>query len=186
MSVLRCVAIAIALVACGETRSDQGARGATPHDTAAHAASATPPGAAARDDEAALAAVAAVHGGAGPWAVAGYRMGQRALADLGLSRGSFDLEIEHLSPREVQFTCIADGAAAATGASVGKLNLALSVASEDDTRTVYRRKSTGQSITLRLTPAFKARYLDVPREGLAAAGREVIALREDEIFEAAE
>jgi hypothetical protein len=40
----------------------------------------------------ALAAVAFVHGGAGPWAVAGYRMGQAALARLGLSRQSFDLD----------------------------------------------------------------------------------------------
>jgi len=136
-------------------------------------------------DDAKLAAVAAVHGGTGPWAVAGYRMGEAALKQLGLARGSFDLEVTHFAPREVQYSCIADGAAAATGASVGKLNLTLSEAAAKDLRTSYRRRSTGQTVVLRLTDAFKARFVDVPRERLAEAGREVVKLRDAEIFEAA-
>ena len=59
-----------------------------------------------------LAEVARIHGGAGPWAVAGYRMGEHALKELGLERGSFDLVVTHFSPKEVQYACIADGAAA--------------------------------------------------------------------------
>jgi uncharacterized GH25 family protein len=40
-----------------------------------------------------LARVRDVHGGAGPWAVAGYRIGQRALKELGLPRQSFALSV---------------------------------------------------------------------------------------------
>ncbi|WP_437955194.1 FmdE family protein [Sorangium sp. So ce119] len=131
----------------------------------------------------ALRAVAAIHGGAGPWAVAGYRMGRYALAKLGLPEKSFDLEVVHHSPRNVQFSCIADGAAAATGASLGKLNLSLVEATEAGVETTYRRRSTGQAVTLRPAPAFRARFRDVPREGLAAAGKEVLSLPDAEVFE---
>jgi formylmethanofuran dehydrogenase subunit E len=145
----------------------------------------TPPHEVARRDDVdtQLALVAQIHGGAGPWAVAGYRMGEYALRTLALERGSFDLEVVHYTPHEVQYSCIADGAAAATGASLGKLNLTLADAPAPTTHTVYRRKSTGQSLTLRVTKAFGARFADVPRDRLADAGREVIRVRDEEIFE---
>jgi formylmethanofuran dehydrogenase subunit E len=130
-----------------------------------------------------LARVASIHGGAGPWVVAGYRMGEYALAKLGLERQSFDLEVVHYTPQEVQFSCIADGAAAATGASLGKLNLRLEDAAETDVATTYRRKSTGQAVTLRPTRAFAARFRDVPRDQLGAAGRTVLSLPDADIFE---
>ena len=139
--------------------------------------------AAASDVDVKLAMVAEVHGGAGPWAVAGFRMGEFAIRKLGLPRGSFDLEGVHNSPREVQYSCIADGAAAATGASLGKLNLSLADAPAAQTHTVYRRRSTGQTLDLRFTPAFAARFKDVPREQLGQAGREVMLLRDEDIFE---
>ena len=142
------------------------------------------PRAASSPQDAKLAEVAQFHGGAGPWAVAGYRMGEHALGVLGLERGSFDLEIVHYTPREVQYSCIADGAAAATGASLGKLNLTLAdVPAAADTHTLYKKKSTGQSLTLRIAPSFAQRYANVPRPKLMEAGREVIALRDEEIFE---
>jgi formylmethanofuran dehydrogenase subunit E len=133
--------------------------------------------------EARLEEVARIHGGAGPWAVAGYKMGEQALEALALARGSFDLEVVHFTPREVQYSCIADGAAAATGASLGKLNLTLADAPASETRTVYRQKSTGKSITLRVTPAFAARFMNVPTERLKDAGRDAMQLRDEEIFE---
>ncbi|UQA60299.1 formylmethanofuran dehydrogenase subunit E family protein [Polyangium aurulentum] len=133
--------------------------------------------------DAELAEVARIHGGAGPWAVAGYRMGKHALGKLGLQRHSFDLEIVHKSPRSVQFSCIADGASAATGASLGKLNLTLAEASEADVETVYRNKSTGQAVRLRPAASFRARYRDLPREKLMSTGREVMELPDAEIFE---
>jgi len=135
-------------------------------------------------EEAALARVAAVHGGAGPWAVAGYRMGQYALSRLGLRRGSFDLEVEHHSPAQVQYSCMADGAAAATGASLGKLNLSLqSVAEPAATATTFRNRSSGQSLTLRPSVRFAERYRDLPFDKLAEAGREVLSLPDSEVFE---
>ena len=130
--------------------------------------------------------VVAVHGGAGPWVVAGYRMGLHALARLGLERGSFAIEVTHLSPREVQYSCIADGAAAATGASLGKLNLSLTEAPADEMRTLYRNRKTGQSLALRTSSGFRERFAGVPRGALAAAGREVLHLRDEDIFEAVE
>lgn len=133
--------------------------------------------------DAKLAMIAFVHGGAGPWAVAGFRMGEFAIRELGLSRGSFDLEVTHYTPKQVQYSCIADGEAAATGASLGKLNLTLADAAPPETHTVFKRRSTGQSLTLRFTSGFAKRYLDVPRERLTEAGREVMDLRDADIFE---
>ncbi|WP_187345691.1 FmdE family protein [Sorangium cellulosum] len=149
------------------------------HDHGHRPAAGSAPG--APEDE--LRAVAAIHGGAGPWAVAGYRMGRYALAKLGLPARSFDLEVVHRSPRNVQFSCIADGAAAATGASLGKLNLSLVEATEAGVETTYRRRSTGQAVTLRPSAAFRARFRDVPREGLEAAGKEVLSLPDADVFE---
>jgi hypothetical protein len=127
--------------------------------------------------------IAAIHGGAGPWVVAGYRMGRFALERLGLPRYSFALEVTHRSPARVQYTCVADGAAAATGASLGKLNLRLEPTDEESAATTYRNTKTGESITLRPTRAFVERFKDVPREGLARAGRDVMALADEAIFE---
>ncbi len=130
-----------------------------------------------------LAAVAFVHGGAGPWAVAGYRMGEHALKRLGLPRQSFDLEVVHHAPRRVELSCIADGVSAATGASVGKLNLSVVDASEADVATSYVNRATGARVTLRPTASFRARFSAIPRERLVEAGREVLALPDAAIFE---
>ena len=138
---------------------------------------------ASSNEDRALASIAAIHGGAGPWAVAGYRMGRHALTKLGLPEGSFDLEVVHHAPRNVQYSCIADGAAAATGASLGKLNLSLVEAEVAAVATTYKKKSTGQTITLRPSSAFAARFTNVPREKLAEAGRQVIALPDADVFE---
>lgn len=154
-----------------------------PHPVEPHAASAHAAAPPVAHTATPLETVALIHGGAGPWVVAGYRMGTFALGKLGVPRGSFDLEVTHHTPKQVQYTCVADGAAAATGASLGKLNLALAEAESANVRTTYRRKSTGQSVTLRPAAAFVARYKDVPREKLADAGREVMDLPEDQVFE---
>jgi len=126
--------------------------------------------------------IAFVHGGAGPFAVAGYRIGERALKEFNLPRGSFSLEVIHKTPSEVQWSCIADGAQAATGASVGKLNLRIEVATKDSVETVIRDKKSGRVLIFRLTPEFVKRFLDLPREKLAEAGKQALALRDDQIF----
>jgi hypothetical protein len=74
-------------------------------------------------------------------------------------------------------------AAPGGAASLGKLNLTLADAAAAETHTVFKRRSTGQSLDLRFTAAFAARYLDVPRDRLAEAGREVMGLPDADIFE---
>lgn len=110
----------------------------------------------AHDDEGdpGLNRVALIHGATGPFAVAGYRMGKAALKALNLSRGSFDVEVIHHAPRQVQWSCIIDGLQAATGTSVGKLNLSLVNSSPDKVFSVVRNRRTGQEVKLELLPDF--------------------------------
>lgn len=133
--------------------------------------------------ERALDEIAAIHGAPGPWAVAGWRMSEHALAKLGLPRGSFDLEVVHETPREVRYSCIADGAAAHSRASVGKLNLTLVEASAENVVTIYRDRRTGRSVALRPAGSFRARYADTPREKARELGREVLLLPPEQVFE---
>ncbi|WP_394824915.1 FmdE family protein [Pendulispora albinea] len=178
-----------AVVGCAQQAPP--AEHARPAEHAAPAAEHAPAARATSADQEAPASrplerVTVIHGGAGPWVVAGYRMGSFALARLGLKQGSFDLDVVHHSPRKVQYTCVADGAAAATGASLGKLNLSLAEAPEAELHTTYRKKSTGESITVRPSAAFVARYKDIPRERLGDAGREVLTLPDEQIFDVIE
>jgi formylmethanofuran dehydrogenase subunit E len=130
-----------------------------------------------------LARVKEVHGAAGPWAVAGYRIGERALKDLGLPRQSHALDVVHRCPAEVQYSCIADGVQAATGASPGKLNLRIEPASREDLRTVIRDKKSGRTLTFTIKPDFARSITDRPFEQLEAEGRRVATLPDDVIFE---
>jgi len=133
--------------------------------------------------ERALDEVAAIHGAPGPWAVAGYRMSEHALAKLALPRGSFDLQVVHWTPKEIRYSCIADGAAAHSGASLGKLNLSLVDTTAENVLTVYRDKKSGKSIALRPTASFRERYANTPREKARALGREVLELPPEQVFE---
>lgn len=134
--------------------------------------------------------VTEIHGGAGPWAVIGYRMGTRALAELGLmdptphtSRNRFLVEVIHESPLEIPFVCIVDGLHAATGASLGKLNLKLvEVGSLDKMRSVVIHRETGKRVEFQVLPEFIAKYRNLPPEQLAAAGQEVLQLADEKLF----
>jgi formylmethanofuran dehydrogenase subunit E len=129
-----------------------------------------------------LTRVKEVHGAAGPWAVAGYRIGERALKELGLHRQSHDLEVVHRCPAEVQYSCIADGVQAATGASPGKLNLRVVEGTRDQLRTVVRDKKSGRSLTFILRPEFARTISDLPFDRLEAEGRRVASLPDEAIF----
>lgn len=155
---------------------------ATPSPAVSPSAAAPSPES-SNDVDRALDAVARIHGAPGPWAVLGYRMAERALSDLHLPKGSFALSITHRTPKKVQFACIADGAAASSGASVGKLNLSIEEASEADLVTVFRNRDTGASVAFRPSPAFRERYLDADRAHARELGREVMQLPEDRLFE---
>ncbi len=149
---------------------------------AAIAAPANSPAASDAQIDAMLEDVRAIHGMPGPWAVAGYRMGQRALRELGLPRGSFDLDVTHESPQKVQYTCIADGVQAATGASAGKLNLHLRDAEPNNMRTAFVRKSTGKRVVIELSDAARERMMDVPYEQLETEGRVIAGMPEGDLL----
>lgn len=135
-------------------------------------------------DEAELAKVTAIHGAPGPWAVLGYRMGQAALEQLHLPAGSFDLEVVHHTPNKVQYSCIADGASAATGVSAGKLNLKLIESTEDAVYTEYINKKTGARLALRPTGAFRDRYTNADRTKAHELGKDVLRAQATSLFEA--
>jgi hypothetical protein len=129
-----------------------------------------------------LARVKDVHGAAGPWAVAGYRIGARALKDLGLPRHSHDLEVIHFCPLQVQYSCMADGLSAATGASAGKLNLRLEESPANSLRTMVKDRERGRSLSFTLKPEFIRSISDLPTDRLEAEGRRVASLPDDAIF----
>ncbi len=126
------------------------------------------------------------HGAAGPWAVAGYRIGERALKDLGLRRHSHDLEVVHHCPLQVQYSCMADGLSAATGASPGKLNLRIEESPVTGLKTLVRDRQKGRSLTFTLKPEFVRSIADLPFDRLEAAGRRVASLPDDAIFNVSE
>ncbi len=88
------------------------------------------------DVETSLSRVLDYHGHLGPWAVIGYRVGERALKETGLHRSTKDLVVIHYCPEAVQYTCMLDGLHAATGASIGKLTLKHEIVPADQLRTI--------------------------------------------------
>jgi formylmethanofuran dehydrogenase subunit E len=99
-----------------------------------------------------LKAVASIHGIPGPFAVAGYRMGSRALRELNLERGDFALSVVHESPAQVQWSCVVDGVQAATGASLGKLNLRSETVPIYQIVTIIKNRKTGEELRFKLKP----------------------------------
>ena len=86
------------------------------------------------DDPAWLVEAVRLHGHLGPWAVAGLRLGQAALADLDCS-GYFDIRIDVSGPiAKPPPRCIVDGLQFATGATLGKGNIAITLADEFEIR----------------------------------------------------
>ncbi len=128
-----------------------------------------------------LAETRRLHGGQGPWAVAGYRMGAHAMDALGVPRGHMGLRVHHHSPSAVQYSCITDGLQAATGASLGKHSLAWS---EVPVEELHAEVGTagGDTLVYTLTDGFVKRYTDVPFEELDVRGAEVARLDDTDIF----
>ena len=134
------------------------------------------------DNATALAEITFVHGSTEPFAVAGYRIGQRALKELKLTRGSILIEVEHHAPEDVQWASIADGVQVATGVSAGKLNLRLMKSPAGDVSTVVKDRQTGRTLVFRLAPQFTAHFAGLSRDKLDAAGAQVVELPDDQIF----
>ncbi|MGV3625353.1 MAG: FmdE family protein [Archangium sp.] len=124
------------------------------------------------------------HGVPGPWALSGYRIGANALKKLGLTREqAFELDVVHRSQPAIQYTCMADGLMASTGASPGKLNVRLeSVGSEDELVTVVSHSKSKRVLTYRLTKTFRDRIRDVPYADFPKAAKELEKLSDAEVF----
>ncbi len=88
----------------------------------------------------------------------------------------------HRCPAEVQYSCIADGVQAATGASPGKLNLHIEEATRDALKTVIRDKKSGRTLTFTLKPEFARSITNLPENRLITEGRRVAELPDDAIF----
>lgn len=107
--------------------------------------------AAERDNASVIRSIVAVHGDIDPWAALGFRMGRRALAELGLPRGSPRLLAVHRTPFEHPYTFIADGVQSATGTSIGRLTLLVVKCDRAAMQTTFYDQSTGKGIAFRLT-----------------------------------
>ncbi len=175
-----CATIAVVLVGCASTVDHAPSPGGEPYPRPAP------------EDPAAVAVRfvhgAPPHGVPGPWALAGHRIGADAMRRLGADRGhAWGIAVTHRSPRDVQFTCVLDGLAAATGASAGKLNLThepIDDAAALESVVVERR--SGRTLTYRLTPGFRARFTDVDYADFPGAARALAGLPDEAVFEVRE
>ncbi len=130
-----------------------------------------------------LQTIRAFHGRIDPGAVAGYRIGRRALAELGLAAGAEELVAVQRAARLPQLTAMLDGIQAATGATMGRLNLRLEESDAKHVETVFANRATGRSVAFHLLPE----CLEIVR---APGGTEVeeralklATMTDDELFE---
>ena len=82
----------------------------------------------------------------------------------------------------MQYSCIADGLMAATGASPGKLNLVVDVVPLDRLATTVEDRRSGRRLSFTLRPEFARSIRDVPMERLEGEAIRVIDLPDDAIF----
>lgn len=124
----------------------------------------------------------AIHGRIDPWAVAGFLMGERALIELGLPYGSEDfLAVQH-GPRELPYTAMLDGLQAATGATVGKLNLKLKEVPAEDLHCEFFRLSSGEGVSYRLNPDIVAKLMAVDGHDAESLAVRMMTMSGDELF----
>lgn len=121
-----------------------------------------------------------IHGRTSPLAVAGYRIGDAALKKLKLTRAHASLEVVQYAPASAAHCAIVDGLQAATGASLGNLNLKL-VASAA-MYSVVRNKQSGQELKVELLPEFLKTMLETPAKNLLATAEKVGRMPEAQIF----
>jgi hypothetical protein len=130
----------------------------------------------------ALRTIRAIHGGLDPWAVAGYRMGQRALNELDLPRDSLDLQALQGAPLGSWQTALADGIQAATGVRAEDINRGPEDPRAGDLGTVFTARSTGEAIVIRLRDDFLELISDVSEDESEAVALRVSILPDEEIF----
>jgi formylmethanofuran dehydrogenase subunit E len=122
------------------------------------------------------------HGTENVWAVAGYRIGARALKELRLPRHAESLLVIHRFPNET-YAVMADGLQAATGASAGKRNLRLEETVQANMFTLIEDRNTGRRLRFSLRIEFVKSFLGAPLEFLVTEAKRIAALPDDAIFE---
>ena len=136
----------------------------------------------AQEVETCLSRVLDYHGHLGPWAVIGYRVGERVLKETGLHRSSKDLVIVHYCPEAVQYTCMLDGLHAATGASIGKLTLKHEVVPAQELRTVVVDRQHGRRYEFTVNPELVSSILNLDHEHQISEARRVAGLVHERLF----
>ena len=139
----------------------------------------------AAEVETCLSRVLDYHGHLGPWAVIGYRLGERALRESGIPRSSKELMVIHRCPEAVQYTCMLDGLHAATGASIGKLTLKHEVVPASELRTIVIDRAHAKRYTFTLNPELVSQILNLDHEHLISEAKRVAGLADEKIFRVA-
>ena len=139
----------------------------------------------AQEVETCLSRVLDYHGHLGPWAVIGYRVGERALRESGLQRSSKDLIVVHRCPEAVRYTCMLDGLHAATGASIGKLTLKHKVVPAEQLGTVVVNRAHGRQYHFTINPELVSAILNLDHEHQISEARRVAALPDEKLFHVA-
>lgn len=125
----------------------------------------------------------AIHGKIDPWAVAGFLMGERALIELDLPYGSDDfLAVEH-GPKKLPYTAMLDGLQAATGATVGKLNLKMTEAPSEELHCEFFKLSTGKGVTYRLNEDILAKLMAVEGHDAESLAVHMMTMSAEELFD---
>lgn len=127
-------------------------------------------------------AIITAHGRLEPWVAAGYRMARRALRDLELERGDSRLVATHFSPYARPTIAMIDGVQAATGASVGKMNLRYKTVGLEGLRTEFVDCQSGKSVVLRLTDAALRELSALDESEAEAAAMRVLEMPEDDLM----
>ena len=127
--------------------------------------------------------IAAVHGTADAFAVAGYRMARAALLRLHMRPGDADLALTYRAPRERPYASTLDGIFAGAGVSLGHLELSVIDGAPEDIEIKFRRNSTKEEVAFSLLPQFVVQFVATPELRRLDAGQHVLRMKDEEIFQ---
>ena len=122
------------------------------------------------------------HGHLGPWLVVGYKVGELAKRLLN-PKDYNELKCTVRIPRQVPFTCSIDGVQASTSCTLGKMNLA--VEDGEDFEYVFTKKSTGETVRLKVKKEVVERVKSLVSSSVEEAAKYVMELEPWAIFELA-
>lgn len=130
-----------------------------------------------------LQSIRAVHGRIDPGAVTGYRIGRRALSELRLAAGAEELQAVHRARPEPQLAAMLDGLQAATGATIGRLNLRAEEVEDDAVETIVTNRTTGQSLVFRLSTECRAMITSAEESRSEERAMKLATLPDSDLFE---